>query len=382
MKKIVLIALAAFVLSCNGIIGNGFKVSGEVKGLADGTNVFLEKQDPKTGLVTVDTVKIEKGKFTFEGETKEPEIHLIQIDKVNGKVPFVLEKGNIDIIVDKDSLGKSKTSGTFNNDELAKYNAEMMKIQKRMMAFQNKNMAAMQAAAQSNDTVVINRLRKEYSKFQDEYTVGNYKYIENNPKSFLSVLLIEGMFDMPDAKLDKIKKYYDALDASVKDTKPGKNIKTKLGGEKKKQSKEIDLSIGKSAPSFTAKNVDGKLVSLKESLGKVTIIDFWASWCSPCRQENPNVVALYNEFHAKGLNIIGVSLDKEGEASKWKEAIAKDKLTWTQVSNLKWWEDPIARAYNIESIPATFVLDANGIIVAKNLRGAELKAKVAELLAK
>ena len=134
------------------------------------------------------------------------------------------------------------------------------------------------------------------------------------------------------------------------------------------------------ATDFSAPNPEGKTVSLKESLGKVTIIDFWASWCGPCRVENPNVVALYNEFHAKGLNIIGVSLDKD--AAKWKEAIAKDQLTWTHISNLKHWEDPIAKQYGVQSIPATFILDASGKIVAKDLRGAELKAKVAELLAK
>jgi thiol-disulfide isomerase/thioredoxin len=121
------------------------------------------------------------------------------------------------------------------------------------------------------------------------------------------------------------------------------------------------------------------LVSLKESLGKVTIVDFWASWCGPCRAENPNVVALYNEFHSKGLNIIGVSLDKD--ATRWKEAIAKDKLSWTQVSHLKFWDEPIAAQYNVQSIPATFILDASGKVVAKDLRGEALKAKIIELLA-
>ncbi|MBP4142546.1 TlpA family protein disulfide reductase [Flavobacterium sp. I-SCBP12n] len=121
-------------------------------------------------------------------------------------------------------------------------------------------------------------------------------------------------------------------------------------------------------------------MSLKESLGKVTIVDFWASWCGPCRQENPNVVAIYKELHAKGLNIIGVSLDKD--AAKWKEAIAKDGLTWTQVSNLKFWDEPIAKQYHVESIPATFILDASGHVVAKDLRGDELRAKIIELLAK
>jgi thiol-disulfide isomerase/thioredoxin len=119
---------------------------------------------------------------------------------------------------------------------------------------------------------------------------------------------------------------------------------------------------------------------LKESLGKVTIVDFWASWCGPCRAENPNVVALYNELHSKGLNIIGVSLDKD--AKKWKEAIAKDKLSWAQVSHLKYWDEPIAVQYEVQSIPATFILDASGKVVAKDLRGDALRAKILELLSK
>nr|WP_248574844.1 TlpA disulfide reductase family protein [Flavobacterium sp. H122] len=119
---------------------------------------------------------------------------------------------------------------------------------------------------------------------------------------------------------------------------------------------------------------------MKQVLGKVTVIDFWASWCGPCRKENPNVVKLYNELHPKGLNIIGVSLDKD--AAKWKDAIAKDKLTWNHVSNLKHWDEPIAKMYGIESIPATVILDSKGNIAARNLYGEELKAKIIELLSK
>ncbi|QBZ99071.1 Thiol-disulfide oxidoreductase ResA [Flavobacterium sangjuense] len=113
-------------------------------------------------------------------------------------------------------------------------------------------------------------------------------------------------------------------------------------------------------------------------MGKATLIDFWASWCGPCRQENPNVVALYNEFHNKGLNIISVSLDED--AADWKEAIAEDKLTWTHVSNLKEMKDPIALQYGVTQIPTTFLLDVSGKVVAVDLRGEALNAKVKKLL--
>ncbi|MGC4040103.1 MAG: TlpA disulfide reductase family protein [Flavobacterium sp.] len=138
------------------------------------------------------------------------------------------------------------------------------------------------------------------------------------------------------------------------------------------------MKVGQQAPEFKAPTPEGKVVTLKESLGKVTLIDFWASWCAPCREENPNVVALYNELHSKGLNIISVSLDFD--AAKWKAAIAKDKLTWTQVSNLKEMQDPIALQYNVTQIPTTFLLDAKGKVMAIDLYGDDLKSKIEELL--
>jgi peroxiredoxin len=371
MKKLILFAITGLLLSCNG---TGYTISGEIKGLADGTNVFLEKQE--AGIAkAVDTVKIEKGKFTFNGEADEPEIHTIRFENIQGAFVLVLEKGTIKAVVNKDSISIAKISGTYNNDELNKYNNLLSKIQKKMMNFQQTNMTIMQEASQKNDTALVTKLRKEYSAFQDEFTVANESYIESNPKSFISVLLIEGMIGEIEPKADKIKKYFDALDPSLQQTKHGKNIKTKLDALN-------SVAIGQKAPSFSAPNPEGKMVSLKQSLGKVTIVDFWASWCAPCRQESPNFVAIYNEFHSKGLNFIGVSLDKKEEKNKWTEAIAKDKLNWIQVSNLEFWDDPIAKKYGIDGIPSTFVLDQNGIIVAKNLRGDELRAKVAELLSK
>lgn len=379
MRKNFLLLLAAvsILASCNKAGENEYIVTGTIKGL-DGKSVTLEVQDEATGqLKPVDTVKIEKGKFVFKGSSKEPEMHLVQVESVQGKVPFILENGDIEMEINKDSVSITKVGGTYNNDELTAYKEKGMAIQKKMMKFQEANMQKMNDARQKNDTVVMNSLRKEFSKFQEEFAKQSDQYVSSHPKAFISALIIEGMFNQMVPDTDKIKKYYDGLDKSLKDTKHGKSIKTKLDQLSKPMA---SIGVGSVAPDFSAPNPAGKMVSLKESMGKVTIIDFWASWCNPCRAANPEMVALYDEMHPKGLNIISVSLDKE--ATKWKEAIAKDKLSWNQISNLKFWDEPIAITYNIKSIPATFILDASGKIVARDLTGPALKAKVAELLAK
>jgi peroxiredoxin len=142
----------------------------------------------------------------------------------------------------------------------------------------------------------------------------------------------------------------------------------------------FEPKIGAKAPDFTAPNPEGEMITLSKILGKVTILDFWASWCRPCRIENPNFVKIYDQYHAKGLEIISVSLDRNNQKQRWVEAIEKDQLNWYNVSNLKFWQDPLAQLYNVSSIPATFILDEKGIVLATKLRGAELKTKIAELL--
>jgi len=387
MKKFLLIiAASAFVVSCNKVADDKFEIAGTVDPSLNGKNVILEKEGAM-GYTPVDTVKVENGKFAFKGDVKEPSLHFISLDGVQGKAEFILEEGAIDIAVDKDSIFKTKRTGTYNNDKLSEYYEKVSGPRKKIMAFQKQHQTEMMAAYQKQDTVVMNRLNKEYEVIGKEMRGIADDFIVKNPKAYITLLLLKQSFSMEGVTHEEMKKKFDALDAEVKNTKAGKDLlelieksKAPAAGPQPQLPGKSNAEVGNTAPAFSANTPAGKTFSLKEAMGKVTIIDFWASWCKPCRMENPNVVAMYNELHSKGLNIIGVSLDDD--AKKWNTAIAADKLTWNHVSNLKGWEEPIAAQYGVESIPATFILDANGKIVAKDLRGAELKAKVAELLAK
>ncbi|SEQ05205.1 TlpA disulfide reductase family protein [Flavobacterium urocaniciphilum] len=367
MKKILITLIAAtFLVSCKK---EDYTISGDIKNHKGADYVYIEIQNGDKPKV-IDSVKIKDGKFEFKGKADSLDIAFIKIPAIQCIFPFVLENGSIDIKINKDSIFAPKISGTENNDDLQKFNNDIIKLNKEMNDFAMKNQSAYNEATAKNDQVTIEKLTTEIKKIRQNLIDFTPNYIKNN-KNFIALIVLENFAIRGNMPANEAKTHYNKFSEELKNTKSGIRINKVLNPNtgKKKVNKAAD---------FSAKTPDGKLVSLKESLGKVTIIDFWASWCPPCRAENPNIVALYNEFHAKGLNIIGVSLDDNIDS--WKKAIEKDKLTWTHVSNLKKWEDPIAKMYQVEEIPATFLLDAQGIIIAKNLHGDELKAKIAELL--
>ncbi len=373
MKKFLLVvAVAAGVFSCNKTEEGTFVLEGTVKGV-DGKNIILERQDDSLGVVPVDTVKIENGTFKFTGAADEPGMYSLAIDNEQNKSYLIVESGNIKMEINRDSIFLNKVSGTYNNEQLTEFSSQGLAFNKRMQDFQTRNRDVMIAAQNKNDTVAMSKLRDEFQVIRDEMEANNEKYIEEHPKAFISVLLIGNMFRVMEPDMPKIESLFDNLAPEVKNTKTAKLLAKRIADFKK-------VGIGKKAPDFQAPNPDGKMVKLSDSLGKVTIIDFWASWCGPCRKANPELVATYNKFHDQGLNIIGVSLDRPGQSEQWKEAIAKDKLTWTNVSNLKFWDDPIAEQYGVKAIPQMFVVNEYGIIVAKDLKGEALNAKIAELL--
>jgi peroxiredoxin len=371
MKKIVFILTTALLaIACNELAENEYSLSGSANGIENGKKVFVEVQS-ETGVTVIDTGVVENGKFELKGQITERDLGFIRIENENISVPFIIENGKINVTIVVDSMQYNKIGGTPNNDKFQEFNEKTLVVVKKKNKFEVNNMARMDAAKKSRDTATVKMIMMEYNSFQDEMNVISKKFIKDNPDSYLSVLLLENFLMRQYLTVDEIKSYFGSLSDDLKKSKSGKKIQEVL-------TSLTAVVVGKLAPDFSGPTPDGKKISLKQSLGKVTIIDFWASWCGPCRAENPNVVALYNEFHPQGLNIIGVSLDKD--AAKWKEAIAKDGLIWPHISHLQQWEDPIAKQYNVQSIPATFILDAKGNIVAKDLRGDALRAKVKELL--
>ncbi|TDD97835.1 DUF4369 domain-containing protein [Flavobacterium cellulosilyticum] len=231
MKKIILLLSATvFLISCSK---DKYTISGTAKGVEDGKTIIMETQDASgMGLVAVDTVKVLNGKFEIKGKTTEPSFHMLQLEGANGKFPFILENGDIVIEINKDSINKSKLSGTYNNDEFVKFNEELLKVQKGLIDFQTKNTALMNTAQQNKDTAVINKLMKEFGEIQQKVQVESKNkyatYTETHPKSFISALIIQGMVNDPSVELTKIEKLYASLDESLKTSKPGKAIETKI----------------------------------------------------------------------------------------------------------------------------------------------------------
>jgi len=230
----------------------------------------------------------------------------------------------------------------------------------------------LQQANMTRDSLLAVDLQDQYKDVQDQIKDYEVQFIKDNPDSYVSALILERFVMTKQMTNEEAKPMFDNLTPRIKGSKTGVKLEEALNTPKP------PAEVGQIAPDFEGPGPTGQLVKLQENLAKITIVDFWASWCRPCRVENPNLVKTYNKLKAKGLNVVGVSLDKS--KASWVKAIEDDGLQWSHVSHLQHWNEPIAKAYQVRSIPATFILDQNGKILAKNLRGKALEQKVEELL--
>ncbi|WP_458627119.1 redoxin domain-containing protein [Winogradskyella sp. PC D3.3] len=356
-----------------------FIINGNAKGVYNGIRAYLKVKEGGRDKV-IDTAIVVDEKFYFTGTVPSPTSSLISINSVNGNLKFMLENSIIDVSINKANILESTVSGSKSQKDFDIYNKEMTKLTEEAanLKRQLRNNTPQFTLAKRDS---VSKLFTQAQRKQQEYPL---KYINSNTNSYYSLVLIDEQTNKKNRNIEDYIKAFENLNSELKSSPKGVALKVKLDQALIEYEKKSRVEIGKIAPNFEAPTPDGKMVSLNESKGKVTIIDFWAAWCGPCRRENPNVVKIYEKYHDQGLEIIGVSLDgtrtQKDPKQAWLNAIETDKLTWTQVSNLKYFQDPIAQLYNIRSIPAVFILDAEGKIAAKNLRGIALERKVQELL--
>jgi peroxiredoxin len=368
MKRIsALIVLLIAAASCETASNKGFQISGTIAGdVADSTKVYLRKSDADLQPADSDSTTVVNGNFNFAGEIEEPQLHYIFIQGARGGIPLILEKGNVEIIAHKDSLFAAEVSGTPQNEAYS----EFLEGSRQLVDKRNSINQEMRTAMAAQDTANMSSLRDEFFELQDEGINFEKTFVQSHPDALISALIINRMLQQQSLPSGEVEVLFEGLSEDIRNTSLGSGIVKKLESTKR-------TAIGSKAPDFTAPTPSGEQLALNQVLGKVTLVDFWAAWCRPCRAENPNVVRVYEKYKDKGLSILGVSLDRN--ASDWKKAIEDDGLTWHHVSNVRYF-DEIAELYNVTAIPASFILDENGVIVAKNLRGDALEAKIAELL--
>jgi len=364
MKKVIYLLILGFLLSsCTS--KPHYTLKGKIDG-SDSIKFYLQKREAgKT--VSIDSAVSRKGSFTFKGGVVEyPQMVLLVAGNTRKRTSFYLENTDIAVKGSLDSLFKADFTGSKTQDEYKAF----INSNKPLSDIYSKVIVKYQTAGQSGDKTNVVLFKNKLDSLETEMTNLQKNFVKNNPHSYITPSIITSLsYEM---EADEIESMIDGLDTALTALPQIKTLKERVAVMKA-------VSIGKKAPDFTLSDVNGNPVALSSKIGpKLLLIDFWASWCEPCRQENPNVVKVYNEFHKKGFDVVGVSLDHVKDA--WIKAIADDKLTWTHLSDLQWWNSAAAKLYAVNSIPANFLLDETGTIIGKNLRGEALHNKVSEVL--
>lgn len=363
------IGIFCLMLPCFALAQNdAFTIKGKINASHDGDTIFFIFPNGKT--VVKDSTIIKGGLFTLTGKISIPGVSYMRLGKIQpaNSLDFYLSSGEVDITTTTDSL----KDATIDGNQLAKDYARMMiglrPILKGKMSYYAQFRALPPDQRKGPEAKEIALKIQGVNKDALNYL---YNFIDQNPDSYLSLDYLEksagSLIDY-----DVIMPKFNKLNDNLKNSEKGKAFYDRIVASQ-------GAKIGAIAKDFESVTPDGKKLSLKEveSTGKYTLIDFWASWCGPCRAENPNVVNAYGIYHDKGLNILSVSLDTKAES--WKAAIAKDGMPWNHVSSLLGWKEPAALLYGVHAIPQNVLVDSNGVVVAKNLRGDELLAKLKEL---
>lgn len=359
-----------------------YNIKGDISKVQDPVKTVIASyfmgNDRKT-----DSLTVNNGSFTLKGSLSEPtrfSLRLI-VDSTEAAAKGItrrpamardfltvyVDKGDVSVIT-VDSFSNSQVKGSKVHDEYMKVNAATKPLSDK----QNEIAKEFTAAMKAKDTEAAKKFEDQLDDLDNEINKVKLDYARKNPNSPYAFFAVrEGAGYSLD--YDVVEPVFSLLPASVKGSVGGKAFADRLEIAKKTR-------VGQYAMDFTQNDTAGVAVSLSSLRGKYLLIDFWASWCGPCRRENPNLVKVFQQYKDKGFSILGVSLDRPGQKERWMKAIYDDQLAWTQVSDLKFWDNDVAKQYGIQAIPQNYLLDPQGKIIAKGLRGEDLEKKLAEVL--
>lgn len=363
MKKVLIPILAALLASCGPQQPQQYELTGNILGLEEGM-VYL--QDRVNGLfVNIDSTKVENSSFVLNGSLHYPQMRYLSIEGIDFRFSLFLENSEISIQIDAHAPQRYFVKGSASHDIfhdfnllLAKHEATVNEIQQEILEAEitGQQELALQLRQKYEDTQQATpSLVKDYVTRHSDKTVA----------AFIATRFLAHSMDGED------------LTALVNVFEPSISQTLYVNHLRERAEKLVSVGVGKIAPDFSLPGVDGEPLALSDFRGKYVLVSFWASWCSYCRVGNPHLVSMYSKYRGPGFEILGVSLDRSREA--WLKGIAEDDIEWPQISDLQGWQNAASTRYGVSSIPANVLVDPQGVIIARNIRGAELEQKLQEL---